>query len=77
MNTVTQELTARARLFAAIEGGSSFWSREVFSNGAIYVLDRALNGDMTQLNTHVVLKRYPALTQTNYLKVSPQLELNY
>ena len=44
MNTVNQELTARARLFAAIEGGSSFWSREVFSNGASYVLDRALNG---------------------------------
>jgi DNA protecting protein DprA len=37
------ELVARARLFAAVEGGSSFWSREIFSNGAIYVLDRALN----------------------------------
>lgn len=38
------ELVARARLFTAVEGGSSFWSREVFSNGASYVLDRALNG---------------------------------
>jgi len=38
------ELVARARLFAAVEGGSSFWSREVFSNGASYVLDRALTG---------------------------------
>ena len=38
------ELIARARLFAAVEGGSSFWSREVFSNGASYVLDRALKG---------------------------------
>jgi DNA protecting protein DprA len=38
------ELVARARLFAAVEGGSTFWSREVFSNGASYVLDRALNG---------------------------------
>ncbi len=38
------ELVARARLFAAVEGGSSFWSREIFSNGASYVLDRALNG---------------------------------
>jgi DNA protecting protein DprA len=38
------ELIARARLFAAVEGGSSFWSREVFSNGASYVLNRALNG---------------------------------
>lgn len=38
------ELLARARLFAAVEGGSTFWSREIFSNGAIYVLDKALNG---------------------------------
>jgi DNA processing protein len=37
------ELIARARLFTAVEGGSSFWSREIFSNGASYVLDRALN----------------------------------
>jgi DNA protecting protein DprA len=37
------ELIARARLFAAVEGGSSFWSREIFSNGASYVLDRALS----------------------------------
>jgi len=37
------ELVARARLFAAVEGGSTFWSREIFSNGASYVLDRALN----------------------------------
>lgn len=38
------ELVARARLFTAVEGGSTFWSREVFSNGASYVLDRALKG---------------------------------
>ena len=38
------ELVARARLFAAVEGGSTFWSREVFSNGASYVLDRVLSG---------------------------------
>ena len=38
------ELVARARLFAAVEGGASLWSREVFSNGASYVLDRALTG---------------------------------
>ena len=38
------DLVARVRLFAAIEGGSTFWSREVFSNGASYVIDRAFNG---------------------------------
>jgi DNA protecting protein DprA len=38
------ELISRARLFSAVEGGSTFWAREVFSNGSIYVLERALNG---------------------------------
>jgi len=37
------ELMARARLFAAIEGGSTFWAREISSNGASYVLNRVLN----------------------------------
>jgi DNA processing protein len=38
------ELIARARLFSTIEGGSTFWAREIFSNSASYVLDRALSG---------------------------------
>jgi DNA protecting protein DprA len=38
------ELTSRARLFSAVEGGSAFWAREVFTNGSTYVLDRALSG---------------------------------
>jgi DNA protecting protein DprA len=38
------ELISRARLFSAVEGGSTFWAREVFTNGSTYVLDRALNG---------------------------------
>ena len=38
------ELISRARLFLAVEGGSTFWAREVFTNGSDYVLDRALNG---------------------------------
>ena len=38
------ELISRARLFSAVEGGSTFWAREVFTNGSTYVLDRALSG---------------------------------
>ena len=38
------ELIARAKLFSAIEGGSTFWAREIFGNSASYVLERALNG---------------------------------
>lgn len=38
------ELIARARLFKAIEGGSTFWAEEIFANGASYVLERTLNG---------------------------------
>jgi DNA protecting protein DprA len=37
------ELIARARLFSAVEGGSTFWASEVFANSANYVLERALN----------------------------------
>jgi DNA protecting protein DprA len=38
------ELIARARLFSAVEGGSTFWASEVFANSANYVLERAFNG---------------------------------
>jgi len=38
------ELLARAQLFGAIEGGTTFWSREIESHGPGYVLQKALNG---------------------------------
>ena len=38
------EIYARARLFSAIEGGSTFWSREIESKGAVQVLNCALEG---------------------------------
>ncbi|MFZ2226989.1 MAG: DNA-processing protein DprA [Candidatus Nanopelagicaceae bacterium] len=37
-------LEARAILFASIEGGSSFWSREIDSSGCIGVVERARSG---------------------------------
>jgi DNA protecting protein DprA len=37
------ELLARAALFSAIEGGHTFWSREIYSNGALYVYERLMN----------------------------------
>lgn len=37
------ELFARAALFSAIEGGHTFWSREIFSLGALAVYEKLLN----------------------------------
>ena len=37
------ELLARAALFSAIEGGHTFWSREIYSNSALYVYEKLLN----------------------------------
>ena len=37
------ELIARAALFSAIEGGHTFWSREINSNSALFVYEKLLN----------------------------------
>ena len=37
------EQIARAALFSAIEGGHTFWSREIYSNSAAYVYEKLLN----------------------------------
>jgi DNA protecting protein DprA len=37
------ELLARAALFSAIEGGHTFWSREIYSNSALYVYEKLMN----------------------------------
>jgi len=37
------ELLARAALFNAIEGGHTFWSREIHSNSALYVYEKLLS----------------------------------
>lgn len=37
------ELLARAALFSAIEGGHTFWSQEIYSNGALHVYQKLMN----------------------------------
>ena len=37
------ELLARAALFSAIEAGHTFWSREIYSNSALFVYEKLLN----------------------------------
>ena len=37
------ELLARAALFSAIEGAHTFWSREIYSNSALYVYEKLMN----------------------------------
>ena len=41
---MSTEIEARARLFDAIEGGSTFWSREIVSSGARAVIERIIGG---------------------------------
>ena len=38
-----KELIARAALFSAIEGGHTFWSREINGNSALFVYEKLLN----------------------------------
>ena len=37
------ELLARAALFSAIEGGHTFWSQEIYSQGALAVYEKLMN----------------------------------
>ena len=68
------ELVARARLFAAVEGGSTFWSREVFSNGASYVLDRALSGGYDPIKYE---KLITTLRATNSDQILSEIDKHY
>jgi DNA protecting protein DprA len=38
------EREARAILFASIEGGTTFWAQEIFSDGALKVYERVISG---------------------------------
>lgn len=49
---------AIARLFDAIEGGSPFWSREIYSRGADLVADRILNKGYDPIKYEKVIKRF-------------------
>ena len=61
---MSTELIARAQLFASIEPGLTFWSREVFENGAEAVLEKCRAGqykydvtDILATNGEAVLER--------------------
>ena len=61
---MSAELIARAQLFASIEPGLTFWSREVFENGAEAVLEKCRAGqykydvtDILATNGEAVLER--------------------
>ena len=38
------EMEAKAILFSAIEGGHSFWSREIYGSSALHVYEKLING---------------------------------
>lgn len=49
---------AIARLFDTVEGGSPFWSREIYSRGADVVADRILNKGYDPIKYEKVIKRF-------------------
>ena len=46
---MSDELIARAELFASIEGGSIFWSNEIVTRGVLAVKERLLAGTYTDM----------------------------
>jgi DNA protecting protein DprA len=61
---MSEELVARAQLFAAIEGGLTFWSREVLEKGPIKVIELCKEGEykedtkaILESNGHQVLEK--------------------
>ena len=65
---MSEELVARAQIFAAVEGGLAFWSREVFEKGPLQVIELCKSGaykeDVTSIlnsNGHQVLEKLERL----------------
>ena len=52
---MSNELIARAQLFAGIEGGINFWAQEVLEKGPIKVLDLCKEGEYRE-DTASILK---------------------
>lgn len=74
------ETIARAALFSAIEGGHTFWSREIYSNSASCVLEKLLSGGydrikyeklITQLKMHSGEQVLDRIAQHNVRLISP------
>jgi DNA protecting protein DprA len=63
-NFSSEEIVARAQLFAGVEAGTTFWSREVFEKGAVKVLELCKAGEyredvksILKSNGHQVLEK--------------------
>ena len=54
---MSQEKSARAALFASIEGGSDFWSQEIEHLGVVRVYEKACGGGYDSIKYEKVLKR--------------------
>ena len=52
---MSNELIARAQLFAGVEGGINFWAQEVLEKGPIKVLELCKEGEYKE-DTRAILK---------------------
>jgi DNA protecting protein DprA len=74
------ELLARAALFSAIEAGHTFWSREIYSNSALYVYEKLMSNGydrikyeklITELRLHSGEEVLERIAQHHVRLVSP------
>jgi DNA protecting protein DprA len=69
---LSNELVARAQLFAAIEGGVNFWSREVVEKGPVKVIELCKEGEYKE-DTSEILKQDGEQVLTELEKYGIQL----
>lgn len=68
------EYLARAALFSIIEGGHTFWCAEIFTNGALFVYNKLLNGGYDPIKYEKLIN---TLRATNGDKVLSEIDKHY
>lgn len=65
---MSTEIEARARLFDAIEGGTSFWSREIIEFGASAVVEKITGGGYDRVKYERIISRMKAVSAEEILE---------
>lgn len=65
---MSTEIEARARLFDAIEGGSTFWSRQIIEFGAIAVVEKISGGGYDRVKYERIITRMQSISAEQILE---------
>jgi DNA processing protein len=68
------EREARAILFASIEGGSTFWSGEIFSTSALAVYERVIAGSFDPVKYEKVIQK---IRSANPMEILEKIEASH